>query len=560
MSWTRIKKFVFRNWKTLVFFGIITLILLANSVHNSYPDEFDNILGGHLILKGMLPYRDFFSHHGPLAYFFAAIIDLFAQQSFVRFRVLMVGFFVGMFFLTYYILKRRTEKDDYQVVYIYIPLIALASTYFWGHMFLADPLSGYLLIPAYGLLFLRMFRGQLLQRADLVIISVFSALTCLMSTTYLYASLVLSAFTFLYHFSVVKVRFNKQLLRKLLSFGLIFAAPYLVFALYLLITGSISDYLFQAITYNKNYYIYNYPRPEGSTAFNPARYAIIILNNFLNNYQVLLSTITKTDFMNPYNLTLALTNMVLWLYLLWKRKFLLFGLSFFAIVYATVRSNPLNSQVTDYQSAVYFMLTFFNASFLFYILQKEKEWFARLAFIILLIYWIFNTLFFSMDLWRMSYNRFMGQMPLIYDRPQAAPIINAVVPKNNYCWIGPFQFEEIYYLNCKAPSKYQWILPQFIKSDRLMTGVISDYSKNKADIIVYQRGYSAFGASSDYNNFFIDFLEANYTRLKNIDPNLHFKGSPTKDFDLDEDFNFEKSKATQLVEELKAKGFLETRN
>jgi len=37
----------------------------------------------------------------------------------------------------------------------------------------------------------------------------------------------------------------------------------------------------------------------------------------------------------------------------------------------TVRGNPLKSSLTDYQLAVYFMVSFFNAAFLGNILLKE---------------------------------------------------------------------------------------------------------------------------------------------------------------------------------------------
>ncbi len=559
--------FVKRHRRILSFFFCLLVVLLVNSVHNSYPDEFDNILGGHDILKGKLPYRDFFSHHGPLAYFFAALLGIFSDQSFVRFRLMTAIFYLGIFGLTLWLLRKRLNRQDTGFFFIYAPLIALASTYFWGHMFLADPLSGYMLIPAYTLLFVKLYRGQALMKADLIVVSIFSALTMLMSTTYLYESIILTLVTFVSFVTATKTRLDKALVKKVLLFALIFGLPYGLFLLYLLITGSLADYYFDAIIYNKNYYIYNYPRPPGSTSLNPIRYAIVILNNFLNNYQVLLSGITRTDLMTPFNLTMGVTNVVLWVTLLWKRKFLLFLLSFLLIVYSTVRGNPLTSQTTDYQSAVYFFITFFHASFFFWFIAKDQQGedgplfsgFLKFAFVGLLIYWLFTTLFFSMELWRMTYNRYMGTMPLIYDRPQVAPLINAVVPTDHYCWVGPFQFEEIYYLNCKVPSKYHWILPQFVNSPKLLSGVIADYTANRADIIVYQRYFSAFGGSADYNAFFIDFLNKNYVRLNDVNPSLQFKGSKTQDFNLDEDFNFEKNKASALVQSLKEKGYLETK-
>jgi len=563
----QIRNLFLSNWKICAFFAFLFIILLFNTVHNSYPDEFDNILGGRLILKGILPYSGFFSHHGSMGYFFAAVINLFAGQSFVRFRFLMSIVYLTYFIAVYFLVKKKTKSEFSNTFLLFSILIVLASTYFWGHMFLADPLSAMMVLPAYALLFFRMYKNQALNSNDLITISVFSALTSLVSTTFIFLSAVVSGVTLIYYLKQQKIKIDRLFLNKIAKFAFIFSLPYLFFVFFLIISGSIKDFIFDAITYNSKYYIYNYPREPGSGSFiNPVRYAIVILNNFLNNYQVQLTGIKYTDFMNPFNLTLAVSNLLLWVTLLWKRKYLLFVLSFFALVYATVRSNPLTSGPTDYQSSVYIYLTFFNAAFSLTNITKFEEKdsstftsFSKFAFITLVVYWIFNTMFFGMELWRITYNRYMGKLPLIYDRPQVAPIINAVLSPNEYCWVGPFQFEELYYLNCKQPSKYQWILPQFAQSQMLMDNIIHDYSKNKPAIIVYQRGYSAFGQSPAYSNFFVDFLEKNYVRLKNFEPNLTFKDSITKDFNLNEDFNFKKSEATDLIARLQKTGYIVTK-
>lgn len=561
-----------RRLKIVIFFAIIFIILLINSVHNSYPDEFDNILGGRLINLGFIPYRDFFSHHGILSYYLASFLTLAGGQSFVHFRILSVFFFLGTLVATYLILKKRTNNSDVNFFYLYITLLTISSTYFWGHMFLADNFSGYLLIPAYGLVFLKIFRNQLIETKDLVIISLFSALTSLNSTTFLYESIFISGITFLYYFNQkTKWKISKFTFKTLISFILIFASPYIIYILYLFVTGTWTNFYNEAYLYNKNYYIYNYPRAAGSTSFNPIRYAVVIIQNFINNYQILLSGILKFDPMNPYNVTLGATNLIIWSFLLFKKKFLLFFLSLFAIIFATVRNTPQSSNATDYQSSVYFLLTFFNTSFLLYFIPKEieniKEHAYKIAFsiffTILIFFWFFNSLFLFGNFERLAFDRYMGKMPLIYDRPQTANIINSVVPKDHYCWVGPWQFEEMFYLNCKLPSPYTWFLPQILNSQKMQQDVISDYSKNRADIIVYQRYFSAFFQSPAYNNFFIDgVLQKYYLQLPKVYPNrkLHFKGSPTKDFDLDQDFNFEKSKAEALVNKLIEKGYIEEKN
>lgn len=556
------------NWRLILFFGLIYVVLFANSLHNSYPDEFDNIFGGYLVNYGFLPYKGFFSHHGPVSYFLAAILTFFTRQSFVAFRVLTSVFFLAFLVTSYVLLRRNIKKTNVNFFLLYSFILAVASTYFWGNMFLADAISGYLIIPAYSLLFLKIYQNEKLRKADFVIISLFSSLSLLNSITYIYAVAILVFVCFLYYVKSSKIQvFARESFRKILPFVWVFLAPYLVFLVYLLVTGSLSDYFFQAIIYNKNYYIYNYPRPPGTTFINPVRYAIVILNNFINAYQPLFSGIKDFTLMQPFNVTLALTNLFVWVFLIFRRKYLLFFLAFSLSVYSNVRSNPLTSQVTDYQASVYFMLTFFNASFLFFMFKEEivflKDQVSKLIlfalFLFFSIYWFYNIVFLFSEFWRMTYSRYMGTMPLIYDRPQVAKIVNAVVSKDKYCWVGPFYFEELLYLSCKLPSRYHWILPQFTNVDKIKKELFQDYEKNKADIIVYKRGFAALGAGPEYNKFFTDFLDRKYLKLIDIEPEKHyrFKSHDSQDFVFDDDFNFEKSKAKELVKALVEKGYVE---
>ena len=53
----------------------------------------------------------------------------------------------------------------------------------------------------------------------------------------------------------------------------------------------------------------------------------------------------------------------------------------------------------------------------------------------------------------------MGTAPIIYNRPQIAQYVNALVSPEDYVFIGPFDFEELFYLNTKRqPSRYHWFL------------------------------------------------------------------------------------------------------
>lgn len=563
-----LRKFISKNQRILLFFAGILLILILNSLHATYPDEFDNILGGKLITRGIFPYSGFFSHHGVVAYLVAALIVPFSGVSFVHFRLLSAVFYLVVFLSGYLAIARQVRKRGAAGLFaVFILAVAISATYFWGNMLLADPLSVYFLVPAYALLLMKIFYRESLERNDLVVVSAFSALTVLNSPTYLYATAVIVAITSLYYFFTDGRIDLTDIRRKFLNFVVIFALPYLLFLIYLLATGALKDFSFDVVTYNRNYYIYNYPRPAGSTSFNPIRYAVVILNDFVNSYQTAITSIKNIDLRYPLTGAFALANGVLMIYLFLRRKFLAGLLVFSTLVYASARGNPSDIRPIDYQSAGYFVLTLFNTVLTFRLLFADlptiKEIFTRNLLLFLGILtatlWFFSGIFLGAEFWRMNYSRYMGALPLIYDRPVVAPIVNSVVGKDEYCWVGPFEFEEMFYLRCRLPAKYHWILPQLAGLPEIRNKMIEQYSKNMAEIIVFRRNYFVFGAGPEYLQFFDDFLDQNYVRFKDLPKfeGYHFVSKNANDFVLDDDFNFRKDKAESLVGRLIQLGYVQ---
>ena len=97
------------SWWAVFYIGLFCLFLL-NAFHESYPDEFDNIMGGWYILHGKLIYSGFFTHHGPVPYFLAALLELFSWQSFVRFRIVYAIFLFLFNVFVFWFYKKQTLR------------------------------------------------------------------------------------------------------------------------------------------------------------------------------------------------------------------------------------------------------------------------------------------------------------------------------------------------------------------------------------------------------------------------------------------------------------------
>ncbi|HSX40257.1 MAG TPA: hypothetical protein VLF68_01450 [Candidatus Saccharimonadales bacterium] len=558
-----------RFWQKPIFWGNAALLFLlyaifyGNTLHESYPDEFDNMLGGKLILHGSLPYIGFFSHHGPVSYFVGAIVYLFSGMSFVRFRIVysILLFLFSLYSFSFIKKSAGFVKARFYLIFLFI--FGIAATYFWGHMLIADNIAAIFIAPVFVLLLLKALFSQPLTRRDTVFISILTALTVLSSVTYIYLVGIFYLFT-VYLYWLENRR--KLFARGTFWFLITLAAPYIVFALYLFVTRSFSQWLYQSIVFNQKYYIY-YEGSSGQVTTNPIRFGIIIANQFFNNFHSLLNQSFTFNFVYPLNITLALGNVALIVYLLFKRKFTLASFVILAFIFANGRSNPLTSGEKDYQSAVYILLSL--ASFCFVVPAiftelKEREYNRRLLFsalfVLLSIYGFFSFLFLMNKFTVKMYGKYMGTAPLIYDRPQIAPIINQVSSKNDYVWIGPLEFGELTYVNGKLPSKYQFLIPAMSKSDRIMTELMSEFNNHKPAVIWFDKRYFILGSSPEkYAQFFLDFLHQNYVTLDTYrNGNIRYvsAGAPDPRVDLETKLYINKDQKDAIIAKMLSLGII----
>lgn len=549
--------FLKKRWKTLLVFGLLLIIFIVNAFHEKYPDEFDSIVGGRYITEGKLPYRDWFQHHQPGAYVMAAGILPFTGRSFVKFRVGWEIVLYAMLVGSYVLLRRRLPKHNLTFYVVLLFVIGLSATYFWGHMLLADTLAGYFLLPAFALLFLKDYFKEKFETEDLLIVGGFVFLSWFTSMTYIFIIAAISLYAL-------------YLYRKPQGL-LILAAPYILFGLYLLVTGSINDYYWANIVYNTNYYIYNYPHAPGSP-INPIRYAAVIFDTFINNYLPALWGITGIPIGNPVQVTLALSNAAAIILVVVRRRWLFLFPLLATLIFSNVRSNPQSIRETDYQAFVYIITSMFNGLFSLWIAKEmlddralafSKKVGLSALYALLLLYWIATPLYLAMKMEQKFFPKYMGTAPLIYNRPQIAPYVNAIVSPDDYVFIGPFEFEELFYLTTKRqPSKYHWFLNHAATS-KIKDELIADLFRNRPKLIVFNRGFAPWGGdASTYNWWMSDFLDANYFRLFTLnetikDKQYRWKLERTENFDIDGTFNFDKRYQEEILQKLLSLGYIE---
>lgn len=560
-----------KHWVILLIFASLLAILLTNTVHEEYPDEYDSLSGGRYIMMGRIPYRDWFQHHQPGAYLLGGIIYHFTGQSFVKFRIGLAFAYFTLQLLSFLMIRNRIGKKEGNWFLLFLLISDLAGTYFWAQMLLADSLSTYFLVPPFALVLLRVLKKQAVQLPDIVIISIYTFFCWFtsMTTSLLIIPLVgFSVLSYLFHLPRHSYR---NWLRSLFTVALILFIPYALFFSFYIVTGGIKEWYFANVTYNSRYYIYNYPRPYG-TPVNPIRYSVVIAETFFNNYIPALSGFAQLPLGDPLQSTLALSGAALLVYLFVTKRYTFILPYLLLLIFTNARSNPQSIRETDYQSLLYAFLTLSTGALLLGHTKQSfdnhegtptERLFTGGIFVLLTLFLLFSSLYLGSKWSQKMYPKYMGTAPLIYDRPEVAPILNRVLTNNDYAWVGPFEFKELFYLNTKVPSKYHWFLDHTVHSDKMRTEMLADFNKHSAKIIVFKRDYTPWGGDpKEFNYFFTDYLDKEYIRVfeynqTRSDYRYTWKTPRTDHFDIDGTFYLRKDIIQELLDRLEQLGYLE---
>jgi hypothetical protein len=342
----------------------------------------------------------------------------------------------------------------------------------------------------------------------------------------------------------------------------------MIFFGYFLVNGALKDYYFANFTYNQEYYIYNYPKKPG-VPINPVRYAVIIAHDFTNNYISAVAGVAGLSLFDPLTITMSFSGMVMILAAIFNRKYLLAFLILYSLIFANSRSNPNSLKETDYQASMYIVMSLFNGLFALSVLSRylndEKNLNSRKAmsavlYVVLGLYIVSTNIFFFQRMFNKYYPKYMGTMPLIYDNPEISQYINKIVSKDDYVYIGPFSFKELFYLKTREiPSRYHWFLDHAVKC-KIRDELSADILKNRPKVIVFQRNFAPWGGdASTFNYFFTDILDKNYFRLFELklpDHDYRYNIENSRNYDIDGSFYYDKSRQEEILGDLLKAGII----
>ena len=534
----------------ILLFAFIFLLFKINSNYLSYPDEFVNLLGGLSINRGGIPYKSFFDHHLPFAWYFAAILLRLSFNSYTLFRIIWATT-TFLILLSIGLWIRKKYKDFYYYYLGFFVLYPLLGVYFWFHLYLADSLAILFFSCIFWILLVQTLSKKVSFRA-IIISSLLSFCFVFSSMTFIYLA---AAF---YIWQLYLIGLNGK---KLLLFIIISGLPYVLYFIYLMLTGSLHDFYFSNFVYNTTLYI-SIPNYVKGRLFNPIKFALTLIYNFYGNYLPLLSKIRFFDLYLPVGVLAGIGSLSLLLLLFSKDIFV--GLFFFLILsFSAPRSNIQNYAETDYQGALFIVLGVISSIVVLYLLKKLKtndlliHDLRRLTQVVITIFIFFTFIFLLKNSYDKYFQIYTQKMPHIYNIAPVAEFIDQTLSDNDYYWVGPYEPQEEFFVKtAKLPGKYPTLLPQFRENDYLKTVFIGQFETNPPAIIIFRHEASIFMTPAlEFGKFFTDWMSDKYISIENVKGVKVIK-SPTG-FNLRTDLYLQNSKRTELLQKLKTLGYIE---
>lgn len=526
----------------------------------SFTDEYDNLLGGSLINKGALLYKDFFSNHGPVAYYLAAGIETFSQKNFFNFRVIyQLLIQSGEVLFIYYIFRKYGLKETV-VLAVFFIITAISANFFFGYLLVADNLAGIFLTSAYILVFYDLFKNNSQNLYSVFTVSLLCFLALFTSYTYIFVVISLYLFLLLYYFSKTDNRSRKNLIKV----GAVTAMPYLLLGLYLLLTKDWTDFYFQTVTFNKEYYVYG----EAGKAKNIFELGYLLMVKIVSKYKDLIFSFNQFNLQFPFMPTLLLSNTLLWLYLLITKRIKLLLFSFLCVIYTNSRNEPFGPGPLDFHSSSYIFMSLFNGVFMLFnigsFLRTRVNTLIKLLFMsvsfVLIVYSISFVQFFYNRWWWIMEDKLTSRQPLYQIHP-VSYYSDLLINEDDYYLIGPYDPASNFYSKAKSASRYYYLMPAMDKVPRIIEELIMDINKNKPKIIVYHTEMHILGVEPGKD--FIHFLRKDYINLEDLKTYQNLKYTPIFkfvsefDYDLERHFFIRKDNLNQMLTKMNSLGYIE---
>jgi len=239
----------FLSYFFLIIFAFLSILIIFKGDPG---DAYENIVGGWLITKGLVLYKDQFATRAPLMYYFAGFVHFALGMKIIYFRIFLLLIYLTLsFYLSFFL--RKSIKNAFLFSLIFFPL---SVRFFHSQTFLADNLLAFCLLGLLVVFFQFWGRKKFLIKLKLLIaVLIFMAVNS--------SSIAVIPVGILLFFSLIQDIFMvKEKVIVVVRKYLFFLLPTLIFPFYFFIKGGLSDFLWTMFSYSQHYFLNRIGEPH----------------------------------------------------------------------------------------------------------------------------------------------------------------------------------------------------------------------------------------------------------------------------------------------------------
>lgn len=227
------------------------LILMQYRTYRPFLDESDNFLGGKILSRGGVIYKDYISQHMPGMYYIVGII---VKLGFTEIQEIRTCFYL-LIFLSWIVMYFR-YKNIFSLwiiptfVFMYLSMFSISK----GHTLLAEQIEiiAFMVIMCELFLF---FKTKKLKLSSTIFISISTWLAIVCAMTAVWTIFFMALIFIIIYIEQLKSSENKKnIMNEIIRTSVIIAIPFIIWMVYLLKTNSVEEWFYQAYKFNQEVY------------------------------------------------------------------------------------------------------------------------------------------------------------------------------------------------------------------------------------------------------------------------------------------------------------------
>ncbi len=498
------KLFEDRFFKTLLFFGVIFVLVSVFSVGGYFTDEYDNMQAGTMISDGATLYKDYVTQHTPFAYYLCAFFHSLGAESITQFRLMFYVLYALVWAFIYFRYSKRFKAIRIVILGIVMTCI-LPCTYATNLQLLYDNIQ---MICLTVLMFEFVSYCKESKPSLDWIRSIIVALCIIISISSAFNS-VFPLVAFGIGFIVIEIKYwinNKisisEFLKRYYRLFLAIILPVTGTVFYFWTRSALSDVVEQAYLFNTKVYSNYYMDGYGTNLIEPF---ILGINSFLTVIKDCAINLigTRFDFNSVFHAVVLLVSIYAIFKQFREKHYVIGAVTLMAICFSFSREN--------FHTISAWAIMTFTCIMLFPTIKKriaEWQW-----FIIIPVALFFFT----------PYYEYVKSF-VLYEQPTVSELDKKVIDhteEGEYVGVDSYLHDSLYfhYKGLKVANRNMYILPWYMVWYE--DSVIDDYTKNQPNVLIYDPNTELWG-NKDYAPRLRKYVEQNYVEDEII-PTLWIK-------------------------------------